>query len=507
MTQTWTPAAADRTRGSSTSERTRGSSTSEGTRGSAPGRSRGTQAAPEGRRVGQVLVPVALGVAVLGLGALSAFTALGSLVALGVFALALVCCLPTRVLPSVVLIGVVLVPVGYLAAVPEIGGRYLSPGLVLLLLWVVKSLLTRADRQALAGWLVVFVVVLGGLTATSINPVRSSLWTLALLVGAVLPGLLGPRADPRTAALLLRTWLVLGVGLGGFAVAESVLQVNPLTGLLSTEQHWAVYRVTTTLGHPLVSGAFFAVTGCLAWFTFLRGRLRRLALICFALSGFGTALTGSRSGVYALLGGLAVGMVLVLLSRRTGVAVKVAGLAALAAGAAAIPHVSVLAARSSSQEGAASVSYRQYVFDLATGLFLRHPVAGVGPGTSAQAATAAGAQLPLENAALGTLVSVGVVGCALLVAFLGHLAWRALRRHQLGTVAGMVAFLLAGSAFPLWETNPALLVLLGLLVVVAGPEPDHDLSAEAGAEAAPPLPRRLTRRPRTVAGLAHPRRA
>jgi hypothetical protein len=66
---------------------------------------------------------------------------------------------------------------------------------------------------------------------------------------------------------------------------------------------------------------------------------------------------------------------------------------------------------------------------------------------------------------LGTLVSGGVIGTAALLVLVVVVLSRVLRSGRADGVAGIAAYVVAGAAFPLWESNPAALVAVGLVVV------------------------------------------
>jgi len=301
----------------------------------------------------------------------------------------------------------------------------------------------------------------------SLNPLRSFLWVAVFILACVLPSLRARRADPRTTAALVWSWLGVGLALSLAAIVESIAGFNPLARYYSLDQHWSVYRVTTLLGHPLMNGTFFAMTACLALFTALKkDAARTVATSTFVLASIAAALSGSRSGVYALVVGLVVGLVILLWSRRVSGTTKTVATALALFAALAIPNLPIFAARAGSAEAAASSVYRSSVLRLTKRLFVSHPFFGGGPGTSAILANRAGASLPLESGILGSLVSLGLVGCVGVGLFLLVLALSAARRGRLEALTPLVAFLVAGAAFPLWETNPSTWVLVGLVALL-----------------------------------------
>ncbi|GAB2570995.1 O-antigen ligase family protein [Microlunatus antarcticus] len=413
-----------------------------------------------------LLVPVVL--VVLALGGIAAASPVGTVVLVGLAVLVVAACLPLWILPSVALWLFALLPVGYLVGVPNFVGRFYSPAVVVLLIWLVRLSFTRGRPSFFRSlrWLVPVFAVLLGLSYIGLSPSRSVNWLIVVAIAVALPAALAPAIDRRTSTTLLQAWFVLGIGLSLVAVIESLLQTNPLSPYYSFDQHWALYRVSTTLGHPLMNGTFFSVTACLAAFTMTRvGAPRGTAFICFAACALAAGLTGSRSGVYALVAGLAVGLLVTLVSGRTSIANKLLGIVLGVVALVVLPALPTIAGRAGSAEGAASSLYRDYVVRLAGRLFLERPIVGYGPGNSAIATAQSGAVLPLENSVLGTLVSGGVIGTAALLVLVAVVVVRVVRTGRADGIAAIAAYVVAGAAFPLWESNPAALIAVGLVVI------------------------------------------
>lgn len=442
--------------------------------------------------VGVLLLVVPVAAVVLALGVVAAASPVGTLVLIGLAVLVVAASLPTWLLPSVSLWLFALVPVGYLVNVPNFVGRFYSPAVVVLLIWVVRMTWRRGRRAFVRSlrWMVPVFVVLVALSYTGLSTSRSINWVFVVAVTVALPAALVPVVDEKTSSTLLRSWFVLGVALSIVAIIESLLETNPLAPYYSFDQHWALYRVSTTLGHPLMNGTFFAVSACLAAFSMTRvGAARGLAFICFVLSAFAAGLTGSRSGVYALVCGLGVGLLVTLVSGRTSVANKFLGVVLGTAALLVLPALPTIAGRANSAEGTASSLYRDYVVRLAGRLFLQRPVLGYGPGNSSIATAQSGATLPLENSVLGTLVSGGIIGTAALLVLVVVVLVRVGRSGRADGVAGIAAYVVAGSAFPLWESNPAGLVLVGLVVIATrNPDAVREPDVVTAATARTPVP-------------------
>lgn len=416
---------------------------------------------PAGTAIVAVLVA-----GVLAMGAVAALSWQATIVVLACAAFAFLFVLPVWLLPSLAFAAFALLPVGYLSGVPEVVGRFLSPTVLVLAVYGLRSWRDR-DPGPTRTYPYLLGIGLLLLVPFSINPARSLLWVVVLGVAALLPSTL--TTGFRTTEALRRTWFVIAGLLALYAIAESVTHLNPLGGLYTVEQHWSVYRVTTTIGHPLLNGAFFATTACLAVFAALQGgRARWLPMLVFPLSGVAAALTGSRSALVALAAGLAVGLIVSIFSRRLTARVKVGGLTLAVATVLTLPNLPTFADRLGSLEAAASASYREAVVRLAVRLIEQQPLFGGGPGTSGRVAEQSGALLPLESGVLGTLVSVGLLGGAAIAVYL-VLAWTAFaRRQQFGALSALTAFLVAGGSFPLWESNAAALALVGLVWLAGG---------------------------------------
>jgi O-antigen ligase len=454
----------------------------------------------------RVLAVAAIAAAALALGVVSAVSPLGTVVLLGLTLFVVAATLPLWLLPSISLWLFALIPIGYITGVPTFVGRFWTPAALVLAIWAVRLVLGRGRRAFFRSlrWMVPLTVLLLALGFQGLSSTRSVNWTILLIVAVALPTALVSSFDDKTSSSLLRSWFVLGIGLSLVAVIESLVENNPLTPYYNFPQHWSVYRVTTTLGHPLLNGTFFAVTACLAAFSMVRkDGARAAAFLCFVLTALAAGLTGSRSGVYALVSGLGVGLLVLLVSGRTSLANKLLGVVLGTTALLVLPALPTIAGRASSAEGVASGLYRDDVVRLTGKLFLADPWFGYGPGTSLIATARSGASLPLENSVLGSLVSLGVIG-SLGVLFLAVLVLlTTVRGGRPDGIAAVASFVVAGAAFPLWESNPAALVLVGFVLIatrVPAEQPDL-LPAERLREqlvARDPL----RHKPRTLAPVA-----
>ncbi len=399
----------------------------------------------------------------------------GTLTVAVILAVLIVLCIPLWTLPSIALVMYACLPVGYIVGVPELVGRYFAPAVVVLLIWVLKAAWTvRAGRVSvgLIFWPFALLVVLVLESLFSVQPVRSAVWVAVFAIAALVPALHGRHAGHRAVTALTGTWLAVGCVLGAAAIVESMTRFNPLAQFYTVEQTWAVYRVTTTLGHPLMNATFFSATACFALFIVIRrGSRWPFALCAFFLSGIASALSGSRSAIVALAVGIGVGLIAVLLSRGVSFASKLVSVGGSVFAVFAVANLPLFAERGESAEARSSSDYRDFTWHLATRLIDQNPLFGAGPSTSGLLAVRTGAPHPLENAILGTIVSVGIVGGVCLAAFLVWLGIRALRTGRIESLAALASFVTSGAAFPLWESVAASFVVVGLIAIV-GARPD-----------------------------------
>lgn len=265
------------------------------------------------------------------------------------------------------------------------------------LILVVLSLRVLVEGTGPVRWIVAPVVLLilsfaGWLALTVVaSPYRSVGvgWLVSYACLAVLPALLA-RRDPRIRHVLRRTWIGLGAVLGAYALLETFLfEANPLldsvysAGADPLVQEWSVYRATTTLGHPVSNGSFFAVAVPLALGTALY-RYSVVAAVAALLAAGGVVASGSRSAFAAAVVGAAI-----VLTVPSSTPVKrdwpIAGgkaVAALAMSLALVLGSTYLGARDASGEGGASATFRVTQIPIAWQSVAESPVLGTGPGAA-----------------------------------------------------------------------------------------------------------------------------
>lgn len=362
--------------------------------------------------------------------------------------------------------------------------RLVAPAVVGVAVWLLRSL--RSGRLAVPGWWVLLSAAtacwLLFKLADTLRFTVSLAWSAQFALLVLAAGFAVVTGQPQIRETLLRTWLWLGLLLGLAGIAEAAIGANPLEPIYRAAnsplyQAWSVYRITTTLGHPLMNGLFFAIAATMAVMVAAdssrpRGT-RRVAAACAGAAGVAVTLTVSRSAILGLIIGLIVGFLVIVMSRTYRLGAKVALAIAGAVAAVAAWNSPLIAARSASAEGSGSAQYRSQVLDQAAQAMSVDNYLGSGAATSAFRYQSIGATRIVENSWVQIPVSLGVVGAALVGLLLIGLLFAAARRRRPEAAAGLAAFIVVAAGFDVIDSNPTALALLGFLVVLVG-EPASD---------------------------------
>ncbi|MGU3584910.1 O-antigen ligase family protein [Rhodococcus sp. C26F] len=387
--------------------------------------------------------------------------------------LILIALLPQRILPSLALIVFALVPVAYMGYVPFMVGRYITPSLVIILIWLLRVPRGISTRQFVGVWKFISALLVAWLLYSSysgIDSARSYAWSFVFCVLFIGVGLVASRVDVETVKLLIRTWLWLAVGLGSLAIVEGLAGFSIFRGIYASgggfEDRWSVNRITTLLGHPLMNGTFFATAGSFALLMALRRR-DRLAWAAAAFSALAVLFSVSRSATIALIVGVAVGVLLVLFTKTRRRGVKVSAISAVVVGTVGLVSSPLLRERSASEEGSSSAEYRADVTTIALEISEKDGYMGSGPGTSNLRVVAEGYYLPIENSFLGLLTSLGIPGLLLVIGLLACALLVAVRRRRFEVAAGWMAYVVAVAAWPVWENNPGSFLIGSILIILS----------------------------------------
>ena len=372
-------------------------------------------------------------------------------------------------------------PLAYLP-VPDVLLTVTPPALVLLVL-LVRVLVDRGSPPlssvsssgvlvlVFAAWLAVAVVA---------SPYRAITvgWFVSFATLVVLPALLATR-DPEVRHVVSRTWIAVAAVLGAYALVETfLLQANPLLDAVYSDgprtslvQKWSIYRATTTLGHPISNGGFFAVAVPLALGAALRRRSGPAAAAAVLAAG-GVVASGSRGALAAMLAGT----VLVVLwptpgARRAAetAAGKALGVAALVA--AVVLGAVYVAGRDAGGEGSESAAFRVAQVPVALDRVADAPVLGTGPGAASYSQESLlsriGGAGAFESWWLELVVGAGVPGLLLGAAVLAAATGSALRSGAPDVAGAVVAWTVSASSVNALEGGRPEGLVLGLVLAMA----------------------------------------
>ncbi|OZC34474.1 hypothetical protein CJJ17_23075, partial [Gordonia polyisoprenivorans] len=387
----------------------------------------------------------------------------------------------------------VLLPLGFMG-LPLWYSRYMTPGVVLVAIMCIRAgfifALHGADceeRYARSrGFSAVSNLALASATVLALSAAfadnsLSWTWFLTLCCVVFLPVLMGRYLDSGLQDHVIRILLIATVVVGILALLEYYFGFNPYSRLYDArvvDQNWSVARVRTSMGHPLPT-MVIGSTGCVIGFVTYIRRGGVLPAVGCAMGALTVGLTASRTGVYAVATGIGL-VVIVSLGRlllstgrfdaavsSTGAKTRLWGIC-LAAPLilAALVFSPILRARSSSREGQISSEYRSQIVSNALAIFADHPVLGVGPGYAQTVYFDIYGNI-LENSALQLLVGSGLIGAIMFGLFVSSFVVWCLGDERLVFGASACTFWVAMSGYNALDSNTAILLLFGFLVVGA----------------------------------------
>jgi len=333
--------------------------------------------------------------------------------------------------------------------------NFISPASLVLLIYLFKfRKINFRETRGQAGLLVVILALIE--SANSINLLRSMGWTfhfcLVLFVICTRPKTNSQSDNSETQHVALKTLVGLTLFLGVLAVLEAslgkaLIYNGQLGSPFQDSYKWSLYsvfRVQTTLGHPLANGLFFATASVMFLLQWLRKDGNRIFLISFVMAFVSTILSGSRTATYSSLLGMA--CVILLNWKRSNNFAKVSILLvspAIILVFSLSPLFQKIVIRAQSGEGISSQSYR---FDLITWIqyFIKNYFFyGSGPGTSGYVWDIVGNGGPFENGLFQLWVSLGFMQ-ALALLFL--LVYSIIKHFRIG--ATWAVFIPIISYFP-----------------------------------------------------------
>ncbi len=308
----------------------------------------------------------------------------------------------------------VFLPTEYITQNPLQG--YLNPSSAIFLIFLLRTrtVPTRADSL----YLLVFAVFLVMATLASSDLQRSSAWslqTLLLVYGLSCLGKLSKQLSRESVFLgiALVTYSVCGLAFAELLTSSSLVYDGRFLPTFWESWRWqnySIYRVTTTIGHPLANGLFFSSAALLLFRQATQAKLRFFYFGSALLSTFAVFLSGSRSAILGLVAGLSIWLILEW--RRIGSSTK-AWLLLLAPTSLLIFVQSELFdrifVRIGSGEGISSQTYREDLLLWAGYFSSNFFLTGSGPGVSGDLWLSYGNLNPLENGFMQLWASLGLV--------------------------------------------------------------------------------------------------
>lgn len=413
---------------------------------------------------------VVLGAAVVG-GALAAATTLGPYVVAGVALLAFLFVIPARWLP---VLGLLLFLTPFDDG-PDIHAALRAAAISLPI--VVYYLRRRSQLSWSFGvaWLVSWLVLVGVLSSLfGIRPVPSLVFLGPIVVLVAMPLALRemPAEDHR---LLVRAWawsagVLSAYGLVEFIAAKNLLDPWYALAVSPLVQKWDTYRITTTIGHPLLNGMFFAASFALFCWQLLDERSvigRKTAVLGIVATLGATVLSGSRSALIATAFGGAV--VSLATTSRHSARVKWAIRLVLPVGLAGA-FAYLWTNRLGGDEADTSVEVRRDIYGTALQLIDQRFLLGSGPGYAWEQNEMYGPfpDVPLESSALEFIVGWGVLGSAVALVVGTVYAVTVVRRGRALALAPLVAVITSSLFFNFVEgdSKGMLLVCSAILLAV-----------------------------------------
>jgi O-antigen ligase len=403
-------------------------------------------------------------------GALAAATDLGPYVVAGVVLLASLFVIPARWLP---VIGLLL----FLTPFDRGPDIHTAVRAAVICLPLVAYYVRRRSQLSWSfgvAWLVAWLVVVGVLGSLfGLRPVPSLVFLVPVVVLVAVPLALRemPAEDHR---LLVRAWawsvaVLSAYGLVEFIAAKNLLDPWYALAVSPLVQKWDTYRITTTIGHPLLNGMFFSASFALFCWQLLDERSvigRKAAMLGMVASLGATVLSGSRSALIATAFGGAV--VSLASTSRHPARVRWAIRLGLPVGlVAAFSYV--WTSRLGGVEADTSVDERRDIYGTAAQLIDQRFMLGSGPGYAWEQNEMYGPypDIPLESSALELIVGWGVLGTAVALVLCAAYTVTVVRRGRALALAPLAAVLTSSLFFNFIEGEPKGMLLVCSAILLA----------------------------------------
>ena len=376
--------------------------------------------------------------------------------------------IPVHWLPAVALVAFAVVP-GQLVPTAYVG-RAVTPGTIVLIIWVLKVFLTKRKLRIYNPFVLanIFALLIWSAATSYLSELSevSFAWSVSMMVAVLLPVLLG---SEREADLVARTWILLGAVLSVYTIIEAVLGRNIVFGYLADNdvQHWSVYRAYASFGHPLLAGTFFVATFGLALGMWLRGNRQKWLLSIAILSLIAVFATISRGAIVTAVVVVAAFAIIALLRRSTTVprALSVVGIIVVSVFAA--MNTPRLVERIFSVEGSRSNDARRSGFDVALVGADHFHWLGAGPAMSQRAVAQFNVtQVRIESAYLQLLLSVGLPGLAFFSVAMVGAGCIAVRDGRLGALGALLGVLVSIGFYNSIDARWGSHILIGLALFI-----------------------------------------
>lgn len=390
--------------------------------------------------------------------------------------------LPMHVLPATALIVYAAVPAKLL---PDATVVSIMPiGTALLIVWAVRRWIeaalsrdssgesgTTRPSDLLAGVLAALFTLWAVLSAITHSTQLFGLgWLLSFAAALFIP--LTVKSAGREARLMLNAWIIVGGIAGAYAVVELVIGDSPLFGPLYSlvgaelSQHWSVYRAEVSFSHPLFAGTFLAAATTLGIVTWFDGG-KKSSLLWGILAAAGVIATLSRGSLIATIVAIAGGVLLVsVMGGHRSIARYLFLFLIATVAITVVTNLDAFNTRNNSVEAELSAGARDTGLDVALEAAASSNFLGTGPATSGRTASQFGTVV-IENSYLQILISLGLPGVILFVAFLLRVGMTAIRRRRLAPASALLAVGIALAGFNGLDAVRSMHLVLGLAVFLA----------------------------------------
>lgn len=357
--------------------------------------------------------------------------------------------------------------------------EFLAPSLAPILVWILRTSAIQVHAQRRqrkligvgvpSAGLTIFSFIVVLLTPFSISPISSVKWTVFFLVFTLFIVRIGISSQEFSS--IRKTWLLLALLTATYAVLENFMGANVLYDAIYSAidsppvQNWSVYRSHASFGHPLYAALFLSMSFGMILGQAIDAEKRGRHLIGMLVIAAGVFVTGSRSGVAALMvTAVSILMISIFMSTRLKLAGKLGTALVVTLAGAVLVQLPAFQDRLGSVEAQVSSGARDSIIAGSIETAAESSFLGSGPGTADLAFDQFVSGLILENGYLQLLISTGALGTlAFCVVLFGGALW-AIRTKRIGLFGALIAYAIMLGAFNALESNPSWLLALGIIL-------------------------------------------